>query len=299
MIRIDRSVQPEPAALKRPYRSGDWKDKTEAQRVAQEFADHLAAGKDPVDFSFDYKVYKDAEVKTALHALFRGKCAYCESRYAGTQPMDVEHWRPKGEVHEGSGTPAFQKLPGYHWLASAWENLFPSCVDCNRERTQKNYVTEEEKTLGKANQFPVDGGARLGPPPDADGAATGTETPLILDPCADDPADHLRFRLDGSVAAANSSVKGEHSIDVYALNRTELAIDRLSLIRLMEQRLDTIERIAQVIDRPDLPADIKTVLEELLVSEIGALEAMADPGRPFSAVARAFLDEHAPVAPGP
>lgn len=295
MIRIERATQPEPAALERRYRSGEFKDMTEAERVAKLFEDHVTAGSDPVEFSFDYKVYKDKEVKTALHALFKGKCAYCESRYAGTQPMDVEHWRPKGEVHEGSGTPAFQKLAGYHWLASAWENLFPSCVDCNRERAQTNFVTNEEKTLGKANQFPVEGGARFGPPPDADGAPTGAETPLILDPCLDDPADHLRFRLDGSVAPASNSQKGQQSIDVYALNRTELAIDRLSLIKLMEQRLDAIERIATVIDRPDLPADIKTVLEELLVTEIDALEAMADPDRAFSAVARAFLDEHSPV----
>ncbi len=50
------------------------------------------------DRPFRFKVYKHSEVRRALEDLFHGKCAYCESRYIGTQPMDVEHWRPKGRV---------------------------------------------------------------------------------------------------------------------------------------------------------------------------------------------------------
>ena len=76
--------------------------------------------------------YKADDVKATLEQAFRGKCAYCESAYSAAQPMAVEHYRPKGEVViAGKRTP-----PGYYWLASAWDNLLPSCTDCNSPRRQ-------------------------------------------------------------------------------------------------------------------------------------------------------------------
>ena len=81
--------------------------------------------------SYPFKVYGHQQIKDALAALFFNKCAYCETPYAATQPVDVEHFRPKGEVAED------KEHPGYYWLAASWENLFPSCIDFNRERTQQ------------------------------------------------------------------------------------------------------------------------------------------------------------------
>src|SRR5262245_57287852 len=45
-----------------------------------------------------FGVYKDETVKQALAQLFGRKCAYCESVYTATSPVDVEHWRTKGGV---------------------------------------------------------------------------------------------------------------------------------------------------------------------------------------------------------
>ena len=118
MIRVDRTAVPEPASLsKKLGGSGPFSGMTEAERVASQFASHVAAGGDPAEFRFDYKRYKEPDVKRALETLFGGKCAYCESRYAGTQPLDVEHWRPKSEVHERDANGDEVVLPGYHWLA--------------------------------------------------------------------------------------------------------------------------------------------------------------------------------------
>ncbi|MEF9674035.1 hypothetical protein QNM99_25505 [Pseudomonas sp. PCH446] len=44
--------------------------------------------------------------------------------------MDVEHYRPKGAVSEDASH------PGYWWVAMDWDNLLPSCIDCNRKRKQ-------------------------------------------------------------------------------------------------------------------------------------------------------------------
>jgi hypothetical protein len=127
---------------------------------------------------------------------------------------------------------------------------FPSCIDCNRERTQRDLLTGQEETLGKANQFPVSG-PRMTPPTPGNPAPV-FDSALLLNPCTDDPTEHLEFRDDGSVIPADASPVGVESIRTYALNRTELALDRLGLARLIEQRIRTIEGLANVIAQPEL-----------------------------------------------
>jgi hypothetical protein len=292
MIRVDRGAIPEPAALSRTYTSGRFKGKTEAERVAKEHADHIASGRPELEFTFDYERYRDPEVKRALETLFKGKCAYCESRYAGTQPVDVEHWRPKGKVHERGPDGTKVVLAGYHWLASTWDNLLPSCIDCNRERTQRDFLTGQEETLGKANQFPVDGPRMIAPIPGNPSPAL--DRALLLNPCTDEPAEHLEFHDDGAVIPANASPLGIESIRVYALNRTELALDRFGLSRLIEQRLHTIEGLANVIVQPDLPVELRRDLEDLLSHEIDTLLELGNPDRPFSALAQQLINQNAP-----
>src|SRR5215468_8122036 len=86
------------------------------------------------DFYKRYMVY--------LNRLFRNKCAYCEEKLSG-QPGDVEHFRPKGRVCDATFRQVFIDHPrwgrniahpGYYWLAYDWDNLLPSCADCNRFR---------------------------------------------------------------------------------------------------------------------------------------------------------------------
>ena len=55
-----------------------------------------------------FNAYGNDAVKAALEKLFHGKCSYCESHYSATQPIDVEHYRPKNV-----GT-------GYFWMAAVW-----------------------------------------------------------------------------------------------------------------------------------------------------------------------------------
>ncbi|MEK9939970.1 MAG: hypothetical protein VW548_03245, partial [Methylotenera sp.] len=77
--------------------------------------------------AFEFKAYKNDDVRHALFTLFHGKCAYCEARYDTTAPVDIEHFRPKGGI---DGTDHL----GYWWFAATWLNLLPSCIDCNRKR---------------------------------------------------------------------------------------------------------------------------------------------------------------------
>jgi hypothetical protein len=205
--------------------------------------------------------------------------------------MDVEHFRPKGGVEAigANGKPFLDK--GYPWLAARWANLLPSCIDCNRSRTQLDKLTGVEEKLGKANQFPVSG-PRMLPPTPGSPTQPAEDVALILDPTVDEPSEHLHFRADGIVTS--ESEKGRQSIRVYALNRAELVFERLGLAQLIEQRLRLIEALASVIGDPGLTPNLKLDLQDLVSHEIDVLMELAEPGRAFSAMARQLIDENSP-----
>lgn len=227
--------------------------------------------------AFGFAIYKDPAVKAALEQLFYGKCAYCESYYSAQAPVDVEHFRPKGAVE---GAPDH---PGYWWLAMAWSNLLPSCLDCNRRRKQQ---TPEPKpslgalysgatmiaNTGKKDVFPVAGTRAIGETDDI-----VLEEPYLIDPARENPDDHLEYYIEPShlislvlpritsaaapvipavgnaadvVAAAEAagvSVRGSVSIQVYGLNRLGLVQARTRLLRHLEflrQLITDIDGIA-------------------------------------------------------
>lgn len=189
----------------------------------------------------DFKAYSDPVVKTALHALFGGHCAYCESRYEHVSPMDVEHYRPKGGVIDEKG-----KLtkPGYYWLAADWDNLLPSCIGCNRARSQDQAAedgTVTTGTSGKANQFPLVPGTARATAADQEAA----ERPLLLDPCRDDPLLHLLFRSDGwvdpRVGPDEAAVpRGLATIGVCGLDRAALVESRRRAATRLREAMDSI-----------------------------------------------------------
>lgn len=218
MIRIDRRSVQVPAALSGPNSLGA----EEAKRNEQE-----ARKQPPGKMSF--KAYKDASVREALDQLFQGKCAYCESLLRGSQPGDVEHYRPKGIVHvHDSTTGRTEEKSGYYWLAADWNNLLLSCADCNRPRVQQGRDLKRRK-MGKANLFPLADEARraLGP------AQLAGEDPLLLDPCKDDPDEHLAFTDDAYIEPRflldTFSSKGVATIQVCSLDRFALAQARMEL----------------------------------------------------------------------
>lgn len=237
--------------------------------------------------SFSFKAYSSVEVKQGLEKLFQGKCAYCESRYAGTQPMDVEHWRPKGMIVEEDGR---EVRPGYYWLAARWDNLFPSCIDCNRERRQRLMPNGELRPLGKGNRFPLQDPAKRAKTPDEESG----EDPLLLHPCQDNPDEHLEFTMDAVMRSKpqsdrQPSPKGQKSIDVYALNRAGLVHERLQVLRLIQQRIQTIRRLIRVLDLRDLGPRARVVVEDLLSHEMAALHRFERPERPFCLMARQVI----------
>lgn len=262
MRRVDRgAVEPPSVLLDR--------GKAELTRAEKHFSGSRR------DKAFPFAVYRDPSVKQALERLFYGKCAYCESPYGPTQPVDVEHYRPKGAV-EGI------EHRGYWWLAMRWENLLPSCIDCNRSRDQKvppegvevfllengQFNRTESLLAGKGASFPLVGGVIRATSMDSDLAA---ERRLLLDPTHDNPDEHLEFYvrrkklvsiihakaiddqrgealvpaalaafspLTRDAKAAGVSAMGVASIRYYGLNRLGLVQARTKILLDLEFLLD-------------------------------------------------------------
>jgi len=290
VIPVERRREQEPSVLQQVFRDGT----TELDRVTAEFATYLAEreveaaepgneSKKPKRFSFEYKRYREREVRQALEDMFHGKCAYCEQRYGALHPMDVEHWRPKGLAQYGDDHETNET--GYWWLAADWDNLLPSCIDCNRGRKhQINVDTGERVLMGKANQFPL---AKTGVPATGPDASLLHEQPLLLNPCDDgfDPIEHFAYD-EGIIVGLTDQAKA--SIQVYALNRPELVHERQAIAKIFEHRLTVLADIAELVVDARATGEAgrleprRTLIEQMHDQVRDELFAMAEPARPFS-----------------
>jgi uncharacterized protein (TIGR02646 family) len=216
-------------------------------------------------------LYRDPDVKAPLEKLFYNKCAYCETGGLAGFPWDVEHFRPKGSVAEDSSH------PGYYWLAYTWTNIYPSCVFCNQRRRDQR--TFDDPTVGpatgKLDQFPIADERNRARTPDDPLEA---EDPLLLDPCRDQPDQHLMFDAAGRVSSRGGSPKGDATIRVFGLNHRK---------RLRDARLAVLADVSELIEEQvaeGTPRDRATR---------AALAALSRPRHQYSALARAIRGDPA------
>ena len=135
-----------------------------------------------------------------LYEIFNQKCAYCESLIAVGTSEAVDWFRPPFEATDISGDGS---VDHYIWLIPDWANLYLACLSCSR---------------AKRSLFPVDGERATIFTPISEMARA--ERALLVDPCNDNPLEHLRFLETGEVEG--STPKGETTIRLLNLNRSDL-----------------------------------------------------------------------------
>lgn len=177
---------------------------------------------------FKFKQYKTDPVRRQLERDYRKKCAYCESFMTHVTYTDVDHFRPKGAYRDPNGGRDIK--PGYYWLASGWENLFPACTLCNRPSKQMQ-AGGGRRLTGKGTHFPLADESKRATGPGGEAA----EDPLLLNPNQMDVEAHLDFVQDGVVIpafiGATESDRGRQSIDIYGLQRRDLVERRGTHLR--------------------------------------------------------------------
>jgi 5-methylcytosine-specific restriction endonuclease McrA len=243
--------------------------------------------------SYAFNEYRDVDVKGALWKLAGGNCAYCENKIYGNGSREVEHYRPKG------GIDGLSSHPGYWWLAHEWENLLPTCRDCNKSLKQhivtpimtraevEDLLSVKAKTLyGKGTQFAIRGTRAVG-----NSCVLTAEDPLLIDPCMKDPALELSWDFSNELSLLKAragmhgiSPYGDYTINTCALNRAGLVLDRISVLNVLRRH-----RIS-ITDRLNAWTGSATELQSILKS-VDELEVHAEAGQPFSGMASAFIDD--------
>ena len=217
-----------------------------------------------------------------LLKLSHQKCAYCESNITATQPGDVEHYRPKGRIRDALGrivkTTRFavgSDHPGYWWLAYCWENLLPSCIDCNRRRGHP----ETTDQAGKADYFEV-GGVRAELPSES----LEDEKAMLLDPSEPgfEADKHFEFCADGTIKP--KSERAEYTCKLLGLNLREalVAERRQAFLNAQMAWMNYFQMAPAVALQP-------AMAHELLAEPLRRVNSLWDGERSYTAFTRQAL----------
>lgn len=175
--------------------------------------------------------------------------------------------------------------PGYYWLAMDWDNLLVSCSRCNRSYKQNFFPLANESKRAKGPKEVV------------------FEEPLLLNPCVDNPSEHLVFIDTGIVTFKEGSDKGEKSIDIYGLYRKELTDERAILAKdinfKMVQICDEVEelkQLAQLKNNPNFEKMFERRVQSIIMLYDNLIEHINDPKRPYREMVKQltaeFLSKH-------
>lgn len=277
------------------------------QIIANHPTKYKKTGKRGLRIDQDYTIYADKKVRKLLVKMFHGKCAYCESKITAIYNGDIEHFRPKGEIHE-----ATPKKPGYFWLAAEWDNLLFACPFCNQTNTHefKNGDDIEEAVFGKLDQFPLDSeGNRLNY---THGLIYFTDKVayqkafdleeserLLLNPCKDDNIQkYFKFDDDGAIITNDSLTDFEErkalkSIFTYALHRLPLTIAREQKIIKIKAQIKRVENaIINYNNYMDVSDYERVRFESIMREEMRILKKYKDPDQEYAGLARYIIDKY-------
>ena len=246
-----------------------------------------------------FNAYSNDAVQAALETLFHGKCAYCESHYSATQPIDVEHYRPKN-----AGT-------GYFWLAAVWENLLPSCIDCNRERYQLMFdpltgvLANKKKKSGKYDHFPLS-------TPKATvvfdqsfvinntnlAATVAAEKSLLLNPTIDQVDALFTYTQEAIIAPSQQALASQadlarvdKTIELLGLNRVGLVAKRKEILLSLNVLLYTVDKLTLLLGDSTLSAASRELVKDLLYYLFKEIQRTCELNFPYSQMCKTVVEK--------
>lgn len=201
--------------------------------------------------------WTEPDVRGVLYAMQGRVCAYCGADISEAG-IDVEHYRPKGNVLEDP------EHGGYWWLAYELTNYMLSCTICNQRQ--------------KKDRFPLlDAAQRVRYP---QRHLLGTEPKVLLDPVGEtveamlalDPAAILNGRIMPNPALGEPAAgRVRQTLEFFRINRKAPQV---------RKRRELIKEVQKAVDEGDLEKAKEYAIRY----------------RQHSLVARLMLEEKAPGA---
>lgn len=165
-------------------------------KLTKQRRQELIAAKAYISKDIYHTRYKTNDVKTALQAIYHGKCAFCEQKI---EFPHVEHFRPKNI---------------YYWLTYSWDNLLFACQGCNSHKN--NHF---EVLLNRATAFQLNNIHQLGV------KYNELEQNLFVNPeSTPNIKAKLVFDKNGNIESSDKAM--DYTIKTCKLNRPKLADER-------------------------------------------------------------------------
>lgn len=198
------------------------------------------------------------------------KCVWCERIRDVSRDLDVEHYRPKGEVTRWNGRPSSEitvppaEIPvhatGYWWLAFSWTNYALSCKTCNQGWKRNLFPVEEPRSAC------------------APGVETTEKTLLIEPGSLFETAKHFAWDNTGIIQPVSD--EGYHTIVTCGLNRRGLVDERLKTLKDAVECLDLLTKAMR--KGNDIEEEYQTV----------RLGRLGDRGAPFTSMVRWLAEDY-------
>lgn len=216
-----------------------------------------------------------------LVLLYDKKCGYCESRINTGSYIPMDHYRPKKKLKDD------EFHPGYYWLGYEWTNLLPACQECNTAKS--NYFPIDKSKGKRVTEPPLDNNGCLNMEEcQVDSRRHIDEAPLLLHPEVDEPEEHLVFMPDGEVKS--KSEKGENTILICKLNRSELSMARKGVIdRLFKAIANHLIKLCESEDSKK--SNKKEILLYVLNDVFIKIERAQEPHHPYSRLGWHLFEE--------
>jgi len=199
--------------------------------------------------------YKLDDIRLALIAVYKHKCAFCEQK---VEQYHVEHYRPK-------------KI--YYWLAFSWDNLIMACPNCNGPKG-----TNFDLGTGRTRIIFNNTVANLKLINSSSARYDVIEEPKMVNPEVTNPKGLIRFQMSGIIESDDERFK--YTIEKCKIDRTYLNDDRRKI-------LDVFRRdIRSAMLEPD--PNIQKIRISTIVTKF--VEDSKDDELPFLAFRRFAID---------
>lgn len=230
------------------------------------------------------ELWRNKKVTDKLFVSHHGKCCYCERKRDRKREMDVDHYRPKGKVENGTAN------DGYWWLAYKWNNLLWSCKTCNQKYKDMIFTLLPSGTRAYHEASDLD-----------------LEKPHLINPKLEDPSQFLTFHIDRSgglffvkaVAHADidndEEIRANETIKIVGLNRKDDGDDLVKERGEEFSRTDfemIVMHILTAEDAKDKHPESRQSYIDSINALRGRLNRFIRSERVFSGVYRDYLRRH-------